>query len=344
MAIYHKLAINADDYGPVPFMNAGIIDAVNQGLVTSVSVLANNYEAPGYQYEFKKAMKDLITACKKNKAGIGVHLCITAGGPLTKSDHLVLTDHNTPKPGEFHEIQDLRLSLDDKHLKAIKAEIKAQIKRVNDELKKNGMKLDHVNSHHNIISLFDPYHTCLMHVLKEMKIKTAVRNPLPISKDDLHKKKYKSNKRQFKDSVMKKKGTWTGALVAAENNEPIKLLMTIASNILEKNMKIRRTEAIFDYGHVCPDFLFDGFYGQPEDEYEVLKNMVEFYKKHKKRNISGELVVHLGKGKHSNQAELNGIESSYFDGRQKEREELEDYGLPEKLKAAGIKLCRMSDL
>jgi predicted glycoside hydrolase/deacetylase ChbG (UPF0249 family) len=67
------LIVNADDYNTDPERNRGILDAVRNGIVTSVTVLANLPFEP----ESLSALKTALGSA------IGVHLNLTRGRPLT---------------------------------------------------------------------------------------------------------------------------------------------------------------------------------------------------------------------------------------------------------------------
>jgi len=66
------LIVNADDYNTDSERNRGIIQAVQDGMVTSVSVIANLHGEDGALAKVKGAMG----------ARIGIHLNLTRGKPL----------------------------------------------------------------------------------------------------------------------------------------------------------------------------------------------------------------------------------------------------------------------
>ena len=167
------------------------IEAVKNGKIHSVGVLSNKY--PEANYDCKKAVETLIKAIGEQKIGIGVHLSISSGMPLTDSEDLYLED------GKFQNMASFDFGKNCKHLKAVRKELKAQITAIKDILDPHGIKIDHISSHHGLIGLFTPYHEQLLSVLQELNLNTTVRNPLTISK-------HKKYKKFFKHSFMKKEG------------------------------------------------------------------------------------------------------------------------------------------
>ncbi len=78
-----KLIINADDAGIDVYRNRGIFDAIDHGVVTSISVIVA-------QAGWKDLFKRLTKHHKKRRAfGVGLHLNLTAGKPLI-ADHKTL--------------------------------------------------------------------------------------------------------------------------------------------------------------------------------------------------------------------------------------------------------------
>lgn len=69
-----KWIINADDFGYSKGVNYGIIEAHQQGIVTSATLMAN---MPG-------ATHAAALAKDKPNLGVGVHLVLTIGKPLTE--------------------------------------------------------------------------------------------------------------------------------------------------------------------------------------------------------------------------------------------------------------------
>lgn len=326
----HKLSITADDYGPHPFINRGIIEAVKANCVSSVCVLANEYSMPGHIYNCAEEIDALVQAIGERNVGIGVHLSITSGMPLQPSADLILGQ--VPDGGFFHNITNLKLGKSDKHKAALKAELKAQITRVKQALEPHGKQIDHVNCHHNITSLFGPYYDLLLELLSEMNLKVPLRTPYPISRHP----KYDDD---FDHSKMLAEGKIRAARIIDNNVENIGKL---AKLIFQKNLLRRRRNKTIKAGHRCVDLLFDNYYGQPGTR-EIIRTFEVF--KWSKKDLQGEFVVHLGKGDpRFVQPTLNGIVTDYFYTRVDELNTLLAMDIEMVAEEYGVKLCPMSDL
>src|SRR5438094_759071 len=87
-----RLVVNADDFGLSSGVNDGILEAHAAGVVSSVSVLVN---APGWEHA--------VAALRGTESlGVGLHLNLTAGEPLSEARTLV--DAHT---GRFHGLAGL---------------------------------------------------------------------------------------------------------------------------------------------------------------------------------------------------------------------------------------------
>ena len=111
-----KLVINADDAGVDCSRNRGIFKAVDEGVVTSTSVIVGQ---GGWEDLFK------ILASKKRNVSLGLHLNLTAGKPLAKNcKSLVNSDENFYNKFDlFKRSQDGLLNK-----KEVEVEFRAQIK------------------------------------------------------------------------------------------------------------------------------------------------------------------------------------------------------------------------
>ncbi len=87
-----RLIINADDFGLAPGVNAGVLEAIAAGVVTSISVMVNT---PA----FADGMRALAKLSRP--PSVGLHLNLTAGTPLSAAaDVPSLVD---PR-GRFHSL------------------------------------------------------------------------------------------------------------------------------------------------------------------------------------------------------------------------------------------------
>jgi chitin disaccharide deacetylase len=128
-----QLVVNADDLGMTPGVNRAIVEAHRNGIVTSVSLLANG-----------AAFEDAVAALRQcPRLSVGLHVNLTEGkpaGPAAKP----LVDHS----GCFHSPGALaiRLSVGAITMSDLEAEISAQAQRAT----RAGITLSHFDSHHNI--------------------------------------------------------------------------------------------------------------------------------------------------------------------------------------------------
>lgn len=124
-----QLVINGDDLGYTKANTLGIIEAYKQGILRSTTALANS------RYLEWAAQK----TCDCENLGIGVHLTLTLGQPLTKGTSFV------GENGNFlgaRAIREAELDMDE-----IYAEWHAQVERFIEVFKKMPTHLD---SHHGV--------------------------------------------------------------------------------------------------------------------------------------------------------------------------------------------------
>lgn len=124
------LIINADDFGYSSGINYGIIDAHQQGVLTSTTMMAN---MPGFDH-------GVLLAKKNPNLGVGVHLTLTCGRPLLDNVHSLVDE-----TGMFHKIgyYEKPFTINEEDLYR---EWKAQINK----LIKNGIYPTHLDSHHHV--------------------------------------------------------------------------------------------------------------------------------------------------------------------------------------------------
>ncbi|WP_206854741.1 carbohydrate deacetylase [Candidatus Enterococcus mangumiae] len=132
-----KIIINADDFGYSPAVNLGIIEAFQNGVLTSTTLMAN---MPGSD--------EAIQLAKKHAGlGVGGHLVLTCGKPMLSSNSLI------DEQGNFfnlNEYQEKRNEMEDAE---IFEEWCAQI----DYLLNNGVNLTHLDSHHHVHTFRENY-------------------------------------------------------------------------------------------------------------------------------------------------------------------------------------------
>jgi len=152
-----KIIVNADDFGYSKGVNYGIIEAHLQGIVNSATMMMNMY-----------AVEHGVELAKKNPTlGLGVHLVLTAGKPL--SDGLeTIVDEN----GSFHK-QTFWYSNPNVKIEEVENEWDAQIQR----FLSFGLNPTHLDSHH---------HMHMIPILQPIIAKLSQKYNLPVRISEKH--------------------------------------------------------------------------------------------------------------------------------------------------------------
>ena len=125
-----KLIINADDFGISKAINLGIIEGFKNGIVTSTTLMCN-MESTGHAVELAK---------ENPKLGVGIHLVLTAGKPLSK-DAKTLVDGD----GNFLKYDKIFISAS---IEDIRKEFRSQMER----FLSFGIVPTHIDTHHHVHS------------------------------------------------------------------------------------------------------------------------------------------------------------------------------------------------
>jgi len=135
-----QLIINSDDYGRTPEISRGIREAHLRGVVTSTTCMMN---IPTTADDIRVALKEAPDL------GLGVHLVLTMGGPLSAPESVPsIVDENE----NFFKYTPLIEHLPSLNMEEVKAEWRAQIERF---IQAAGRKPTHLDSHHHS-SYFSP--------------------------------------------------------------------------------------------------------------------------------------------------------------------------------------------
>lgn len=132
-----RLIINADDFGSDRMRNEGIIRAVEAGVVTSVSVLANG---PAFT-----DVVDWVRSVPARKISFGVHLNITQGQPVA-GGLTELVDERSVFLGKKKVLSFLGRGISPVLTREIEKEIESQI----EALLREDIAVDHIDSHHHV--------------------------------------------------------------------------------------------------------------------------------------------------------------------------------------------------
>lgn len=132
-----RLIINADDLGADEARNAGIFGAIREGMVTSVSLLANG---PA----FKDAIRG-ISSLGEKKVSIGIHLNLSEGMPLVSGlRRLTGRDGYFLGKARAHEL--LSGPQDSDFEREIQEEFDAQVR----VFKEAGLPISHLDGHQHV--------------------------------------------------------------------------------------------------------------------------------------------------------------------------------------------------
>jgi predicted glycoside hydrolase/deacetylase ChbG (UPF0249 family) len=126
--VIRRLIVNADDFGLTPGVSEGILVAHRHGIVTSTTMLVN-----------RDVPRDLVARARDAGLGIGLHVNLTLGRPLTKGASLVDTG------GAF--VRDARRAAARAKAVDVEREVQAQIERFETITK---TRPTHLDTHHHV--------------------------------------------------------------------------------------------------------------------------------------------------------------------------------------------------
>ena len=129
-----RLIINSDDYGRTPEISRGIRESHLRGVVTSTTCMMN----------IPTTAEDLAIALEEAPAlGLGVHLVLTMGRPITAPEAVSsITDEN----GNFFRNKTLFDRISSVRVEEVKKEWRAQIEAF---VRAAGRNPTHLDSHHH---------------------------------------------------------------------------------------------------------------------------------------------------------------------------------------------------
>jgi len=133
-----RVIVNADDFGLCEGVNRAIVEAHTNGVLTSATIMAN----------MPAAEEAVEIAGRLPNLGVGVHLNLTEGQPVSKTDDVRLLLNTDGQFGCSIGKLSLFSLISPKFRKAIKTELAAQVQWVVDR----GIKPTHLDSHKHIHS------------------------------------------------------------------------------------------------------------------------------------------------------------------------------------------------
>lgn len=148
-----KLITTADDYGVLKEIDNGIIKAIKARSINTVSIIVNFKRCKA---SLKKLITCLVNEGLTDKVGLGIHLNITMGVPISRLNQ-VRTLVGTNK--KFYTFRTYQASgnFDRFDLDEIKREATSQVQvylkyvhSICKELGINPVPIDHISSHFNL--------------------------------------------------------------------------------------------------------------------------------------------------------------------------------------------------
>jgi predicted glycoside hydrolase/deacetylase ChbG (UPF0249 family) len=182
-----RLIVNADDLGADEGRNAGILEAVREGVVKSVSLLANGPATA----EALKAIHD----GKYEEVSIGLHLNLSEGKSIS-ADLRLLAGNDRAFPGKAAA---QRLLLQENNLeleKEVFREVDAQIGL----LLKAGISLSHLDGHQHL-HIFPAVRKAAIGAAQKHRIPwiRIAHEPCPVSEEEQIPEDLKSEAKRFSD-------------------------------------------------------------------------------------------------------------------------------------------------
>ena len=167
-----KLIINADDFGYSKGVNYGIIDAYQNGILTSTTMMTN---MPAAEHAAKLAFEN-------PELSVGIHFVLTCGGPVSTGVPSLVDEH-----GNFKKLSVLEKDQTIK-LEEIEKEYRAQL----DRFLSFGLKPSHFDSHHHM-HMHEMVYPIFEKLAKEQDV------PIRISSPDLNHPSYQFKTTQYFD-------------------------------------------------------------------------------------------------------------------------------------------------
>lgn len=178
-----RIIIQGDDWGYNEESIAGINHAYRYGILTETDVMANLLD-PLKKSEYRHQIDSLVneSGLVKPKLGIGVHLNLTYGHPITTTwpyQEMARPYRGSGKPEEWQGSAWTKYFASYNPV-LVKDEFKAQLERALDIFG----SIDHLDSHHFVHS-YEPMKTVVKELAREYKIK-YLRASAPLSEKPVY--------------------------------------------------------------------------------------------------------------------------------------------------------------
>jgi len=152
-----RLVVNADDFGADEGRNEGIFEALQAGVVTSLSILPNGPAS-------KEGLEGLRRLTRR-EVSIGVHLNLSEGQPLSKPSPKLLTGEEGNFLGKAQTHQLLMQAGNPRLEMEIEREMAAQL----EALLQAGVRISHLDGHQHV-HVFPAARRALCRMVREFTI------------------------------------------------------------------------------------------------------------------------------------------------------------------------------
>jgi chitin disaccharide deacetylase len=178
-----RIVIQGDDWGYTNASIEGIGKAYCNGILTETDIMANLLDpAKKSEYRYQIDSLENKSGLKKPKLGLGVHLNLTYGHPITETwpfKEMARPYKGTGKPEEWQGSAWARWFAEYKS-DLIRDELRAQLERALDIFG----DIDHLDAHHFVHS-YEPIKTVVLGLAKEYGIK-YIRATAPLSEKPVY--------------------------------------------------------------------------------------------------------------------------------------------------------------
>ncbi|MBK7668483.1 MAG: ChbG/HpnK family deacetylase [Sphingobacteriaceae bacterium] len=267
-----SIILTADDYGACDFIDNGIIRALRDKKINTVTAFVTHPDS-------KSRLQTLITLREELKQqnnnvytfNIGLHFSLTSGTAITGKSSLTDDESGDDGKFEFHEAKNYpfrKIKHED-----LQHELTAQLNLLDEWL--GNTPIDHVTNHHGIcyldLGFFEEYvKTINLFKSKKLNNKLPIRSPMSWLKSDMK--------------------TWkNGKVLIPTIKQGIELgFWKKVGDVTNKKLRIREEHA-FALEINYPIFLADTIYGLPHEE-----NIKFLLEQLAPKNYSAEFMFHLG--------------------------------------------------
>lgn len=301
-----KLITTADDYGVIKEIDDGIIEAIKAGSINTVSIIVNFRRC-------KSSLKKLITFLNNegliDKVGLGIHLNITMGSPvspISRVKSLVGTNN------KFYTYRTYQASINferfdfDEIKREATGQVQIYLKYIDAICKDMGLEaipIDHISSHFNLFNSIDKFAHILVDLCTSFKkfgkkktLPIPVRRPLPLFIE------YKDYSKRFK-KLLRSISKPTNRYIIS-NNLSLEAIMFKIVNLSKRKLIKIINDILIPNKVRCTHGMFFSYYanaGKPSDllpEFRsVLSNvraaLLENGNIHNNADIYIELVHHV---------------------------------------------------